>query len=93
MRLTKFVQLHKNLGWALSSYSILPQRIFSIIKARKTVYIKQSKQFRPVILSLSPACQQAIASDTYSAELSRLIDVAIAQAETPYELEFAGLAS
>lgn len=93
MRITTIVQSNKNLGRALSPYSILPLRIFSRNEARKTAYIRQSRRFKPVILYLSPECQQAIALNIFSTELSCLVDVAIVQAEARYALEFMGVAS
>ena len=93
MRLTRIVQLHKKLGWGISPYSILPWRIFSRYKARRTGYVRQFKLFKPVIPHLPPECERAIASNIYSPEISRLVDVAIVQAEARYALEFVGVAS
>jgi len=89
----KFNRQKRRIGGVTPPYSTLQQFIFSRKKARRTRYLRRFKRFKPVILSLSPACLSAIASDTYSAELSRLIDVVIVQAEARYALEFVGVAS
>jgi hypothetical protein len=89
----KFNQQKRRIGGVTPPYSTLQQFIFSRKKARRTRYLRRFKRFKPVILSLSPACLSAIASNIYSSELSRLVDLAIVQAETRYELEFAGFAS
>ena len=69
------------------------QQTFSTNKARRTRHIKRFKLFKPVIPHLPPECERAIASNTFSPELSRLVDVAIVQAEARYALEFVGVAS
>lgn len=93
MRITIIDQFNKNVDYKPCPYSTLQRRIFSRNKARRTRYIRRLKRFKLIIPPLPPACLSAIASNIYSSELSRLVDLAIVQAETRYELEFAGFAS
>lgn len=93
----------KNVGNLPCQHFTFKQAVGARKKARKHGYIKGFRKYKPAILrgfrkykpaipSLSLACQTAIASNIYSSDLSRLVDVAIVQAETRYELEFAGFA-